>query len=67
LCNQLPKRFGKRKIPTYQQPDFAQRRVEDLMRSTGGGSEVFALWSPEVFLDVFACYDTGGGDEVAYI
>jgi hypothetical protein len=45
-CNQLAKRLGKRKIPTYQQSDFSHGRLKHLVHIAPRPRQVIALWAP---------------------
>lgn len=65
LRNQLPPRLRERQVPADQQPDAAQRRVEDRVRVVRRRRQVVALdRAPQVLLHVPACDGAAGVDEV---
>jgi hypothetical protein len=62
--NQLSKRLGKRQIPADEQADFADRRIEDLMRLRSRRGQVCALGVPDILLAVAAEDGAIVGDKV---
>lgn len=65
--NQLPKRFRERQIPTNQQPDFPNRRIEHLMRLGPRRGQVWPLRVPDILLAVGREDLARGCDEVCRI
>lgn len=65
--NELAKRLRKRQIPTNQQPDLSDGRIEDRVRVRAGGNEVRPLGVPDVLFAVGAEDAAVGGDEVCRV
>ena len=65
--NQLPKRFRERQIPTNQQPDFPNRRIEHLMRLGPRRGQVWPLRVPDILLAVGREDLAAGGDEICCV